>query len=97
MSWNPKDNIDRELTVPGEFGFKVRHFKGIPGTWSKLDGQFKQGAPFQEWWSVTLPHQCDEWDISDHESPHDRAVRVLEQFIGEAQETLTKLRELGPQ
>lgn len=47
-------------------------------------------------WSVSLPHQCDEWDIAAGPNgmciPHAEAVARLEQFIKEAQEALDKLR-----
>lgn len=39
-------------------------------------------------WMVSLPHQCDNWDISrgawDDEQPHDQALANLNGFISEA-------------
>lgn len=48
-----------------------------------------------EGWSVSLPHQCDRWDIAGEEYegvPHARAVAELEQFIAEAQDALVHLK-----
>lgn len=55
--------------------------------------------PVTDKWRVTLPHQCDEWEITGLTEPyephgvaHERAVLELEQFIAEAQVALKHLR-----
>jgi hypothetical protein len=66
-----------------EFGFKVKH--------EEASGSWRAG------WTVELPHQCDEWQITPdaYKEPvtHAQAVEALEQFIAEAQEALRALRE----
>lgn len=47
-------------------------------------------------WRVSLPHQCDSWDIStDVEEPvaHAVAVERLEAFLAEGAAALAALRE----
>lgn len=44
-------------------------------------------------WRVYLPHQCDEWDIA-YADTREEAITELEEFIAEAQDALTQLREL---
>ena len=49
-----------------------------------------------EQWYVTLPHQCDEWDIStanpyESHQTRDQAIAALEAFIAEAQLTLAAI------
>lgn len=49
-------------------------------------------------WSVSLPHQCERWDITGDEDlwyesvPHAEAVKRLEAFIDEARLALHALR-----
>ena len=47
-------------------------------------------------WSVTLPHSCSEWTITNDGEwepvPHEQAVKELESFIAQAQAALTKLK-----
>jgi hypothetical protein len=47
-------------------------------------------------WCVSLPHQCDSWDIAGEDGyygvEHAEAVTRLERFIAEAQSVLTALR-----
>jgi hypothetical protein len=48
-------------------------------------------------WSVSLPHQCDSWDIAGEDQwtseavSRDEAARSLAQFIEEAQQALDAL------
>lgn len=47
-------------------------------------------------WCVSLPHQCQEWDIAgtDYDGvPHEQAIAELEAFIAQAVEALAALRE----
>lgn len=52
---------------------------------------------FAAGWSVSLPHQCDSWDIAGDDGyvgvPQEEAVAELESFIAEAQTALAALRE----
>lgn len=78
------------------FGFTVRRF-------TETDDDDFNPVPLETpLWSVTLPHQCDTWDIAgegaldrhvDDAVPHSEAVAELERFVAEAQEALTALRE----
>ncbi len=46
-------------------------------------------------WCVSLPHQCDRWDIAGdycHPMPLDDAIAEFERFIAEANEALSALR-----
>lgn len=45
-------------------------------------------------WSVSLPHQCDRWEITGEDGgvSHERAVADLERFIAEAREALEDLK-----
>jgi hypothetical protein len=45
-------------------------------------------------WSVCLPHQCGEWEVTDEYdgAPYEVAVQRLEQFIAEAQNALHTLK-----
>lgn len=48
-----------------------------------------------EGWNVSLPHQCDRWDIAGTEYDpvtHADAIAFLEQFIAEATEALAALQ-----
>lgn len=70
------------------FGFKVQYHSADP--W---DEESKPG------WSVSLPHQCDAWDVAGSEyepMPGVEAVAELERFIVEAQEALIALRAGKP-
>lgn len=66
------------------FGFTV-HYYDYTRSGSSLTG-----------WAVSLPHQCDDWEIADDGwpgiAPQDVAVQRLEAFIAEAQEALKHLR-----
>jgi hypothetical protein len=42
-------------------------------------------------WVVELPHQCEEWEITD--APHEVAVQHLAEFIAEAQAALEALKD----
>jgi hypothetical protein len=49
-------------------------------------------------WAVSLPHQCDRWDIAGESDPffvggvpHAEAVAELRQFVAEANAALTAL------
>ena len=48
-------------------------------------------------WTVSLPHQCDSWDIAgavdwaDGAVPHEEAVERLRRFVAEAQNALAHL------
>lgn len=65
--------------------FVIRRSK--PGEWDK-------GSP--EGWTVSLPHQCDDWQITGEKYAqpvsHEQAVADLEEFIQEAQNALEKLK-----
>lgn len=47
-----------------------------------------------ERWRVTLPHQCDAWEITEglDGDLHAKAIASLELFITEARAALTDLR-----
>lgn len=48
-----------------------------------------------ERWSVSLPHQCDLWEITrglDGDT-HPEAIASLETFIAEAQQAMVALRQ----
>ena len=51
--------------------------------------------PLTDRWSVSLPHQCDEWTISEYED-HATTVAALEDFIEQAQVALARLKERNP-
>lgn len=63
-----------------------------------FDFQVKYVVRFEDGrggWIVSLPHQCDAWDIAGDDSdgvPHAQAVTDLEVFIAEAQAALVKLK-----
>jgi hypothetical protein len=74
--------------VTSAFGFRVQH-------------QQASGSPDDPWhepegWRVSLPHQCDAWEIAPRDdygvAPHPDAVAGLEAFIAEAHEALAALR-----
>ena len=71
---------------PQPFGFRVQREDGF-----SVDG------PAEDHWSVSLPHQCDSWDIVGEGYcdglPHAEAVAELERFISEARAALEALRE----
>lgn len=70
------------------FGFKVSHETYTDYT--------AQGEPYDiEGWTVSLPHQCDCWDIAESDS-HERAVALLRAFIDEAQEAMNALVDERP-
>lgn len=79
--------------APEPFGFTVRHHDADRGRW----GEEPAG------WSVTLPHQCDEWRIDADgayadPTPHAVALAALDRFISEAigaREALAERREFG--
>ena len=54
------------------------------------------GEGGSERWGVSLPHQCDAWEITEgiwgHRTTHEAAVEQLEAFIAAAQVALAKLR-----
>lgn len=54
----------------------------------------KYGFMVRGWekWSVYLPHQCDDWQITDGYVNHAQAIKSLEDFISEAQDALEALR-----
>lgn len=69
--------------------FKFRVNRTAPGTYDYADPTTPEG------WSVTLPHQCDEWSIAgekyEHPPSHEEAVADLTAFIEQAQEALGRL------
>jgi hypothetical protein len=69
--------------------FIENRLEGIRGV--ALDPNRPQ-PPLLDRWQVSLPHQCDEWLITNRYENHDSAVRQLEQFVQEAQEALDALR-----
>jgi len=65
----------------GRFGWSLDPERPIP---PKLDR-----------WSVSLPHQCDDWEIVggwDGYVEHSEAVSALEDFIAQAQAALDNLK-----
>lgn len=71
------------MTTP--YGFTVGH------GWDDPDD-----AAANDLWRVTLPHQCDAWEITKGERygepvPHAQALADLRAFIAEAQEALRRL------
>ena len=51
--------------------------------------------PKKERWIVSLPHQCDSWEIAGeygYGAEHDTAVAELEEFIMQARAALVALR-----
>ncbi len=74
------------------FGFRVVP-DGYKEDWEDDEDRHKG-------WSVSLPHQCDRWDIAGDSSSYsatgltqDEAIIELMAFILEAQEALAALRE----
>lgn len=71
-----------------KFGFTVRRAK---------DYHTKEPAG----WNVTLPHQCDSWQIAGdwgNGDEHGKAIAELERFLAEGAEALAALkagREFG--
>lgn len=66
-----------------EFGFKVRFHKSSPYLESVTAG-----------WVVSLPHQCDAWEITGTKwgpETKEKAIEDLSRFISEAQEALIAL------
>jgi len=96
--WDPQDNIAETKTI-GDSEFTVHHFKGTPGFWATGGpdaGKFiHYGSEYTEYWTVSLPHQCDEWEIVPYDF-HAPAVAALEKFIAEAQQALEALRGMRP-
>lgn len=43
------------------------------------------------YWTVDLPHQCDEWEVASSTDPAE-AVAEMEQFVSDAQAALEELR-----
>lgn len=74
-----------------KFGFMVR--KGRKWLKNKA-GEYTERVVDPGKWSVSLPHQCDEWEIAggdyDYVS-HEEAVKELRQFIEEAKTALMYL------
>ena len=71
--------------IGGEYNFEV----GYRSSREYVDGRMVDVANYV----VQLPHQCDEWVISDDRDKAD-AVADLEQFIAEAQNALAALNAL---
>ena len=93
--WSPENNIDEGATV-GSHEFAVNHRKGIYGYWGTHPERHfvRMGQPgVHESWSVSLPHQCEEWEIG-YAATRDEVAKQLEQFIADAQEALRVLREM---
>lgn len=44
-------------------------------------------------WDVSLPHQCDEWQIVWAADPQE-AVDEMERFVSQAQDALARLRSM---
>ena len=92
------------MTAIGSFGFTV-HQCGDPDDPEFIAARQRYAdsgytgacpvAPRVDRWIVSLPHQCDEWQITNdwHGEHHDVAVAALEAFIVEAQSALVALRE----
>jgi len=97
--WDPQDNVEDNRVI-GSSEFQVHHFKGVPGGWAiggEDAGKFITYRPeTTEYWSVSLPHQCDEWEITDCADDYAAVVAGLEKFIAEAQQALAALREMRP-
>ena len=97
--WDPQDNIDETKTI-GDNKFTVHHFKGLPGFWATGGPDAGKFVHYRnectEYWSVSLPHQCDEWDIDADASDYADSVAALEKFIAEAQQALEALRGMRP-
>lgn len=72
------------------FDFRVEYF--APGEYD--------GDDSPEGWIVSLPHQCERWQITGDKyetpPPHVRAVTDLERFITEATEALQALKTRHP-
>lgn len=65
------------------FGFKVKQ----PRRWDASVGKDVLTDP--EMWVVSLPHQCDRWEITS--TKHEDAVEELKSFIDEASKALAAL------
>lgn len=78
---NTEPNIERE--------FRVEWTDEI------LDFETQEWIPVDNW-TVSLPHQCDNWVIAGEENgdgvPHAEAVRQFEAFIAAAQQALSQLK-----
>lgn len=94
QEWDIANNILDTEEIGAE-KFHIQHFKGLRG-WRDHTGLWHQtDDEVHEYWSVSLPHQCDDWEIVDC-SDHADAVRKLQLFITDAQKALEKLRSMGP-
>ena len=87
--WDVANNISDHKEIGAE-KFQVHHFKGVPGYHNHL-GEWISNREFEEWWSVSLPHQCEDWDIL-YCSDHAEAVRKLQLFITDANKALEQLQ-----
>lgn len=73
--------------TPRQYDFTVDYYE--------KEGDFPDAYPAG--WSVYLPHQCGEWQITGDEwtskpLPHAQAVEQMEQFCAQALQALEKLR-----
>lgn len=65
--------------------FEVDH---IPAT--HPDVAAERGWGNEESWSVCLPHQCEQWEIT-YSPTKEQALRELDDFIAQAQAARAKL------
>jgi hypothetical protein len=76
------------------YGFRVVAIDYQYGPEKEPDGKhYVQHAVDPPNWAVYLPHQCDDWNVTDYGAPQGQAVAELERFIAEAQQALAALRE----
>jgi hypothetical protein len=79
------DHVQAE--VPGRFGFRVTVHP---------ESRWNDGVPGVPVYAVTLPHQCDRWEVTGADQdglPKGEARACLEQFIAEANDALAVLEK----
>lgn len=63
-----------ECEIPGKFGFTIR-----------VEDKDYHGRAIEPKLNVSLPHQCDSWDIVYEAKTKEEAKRELSEFIKDAQ------------
>lgn len=73
-----------ECEIPGKFGFTIR-----------VEDKDYHGRAIEPKLNVSLPHQCDSWDIAWEVKSKEAAREELRLFIAEAQKALEAI-DLAP-
>lgn len=75
-----------------KFGFTVNKVR----EYNDSNGDFVPNGIDTPYWTVSLPHHCDEWEITETDYgdityTQEQAISALKEFITEAQEALNSL------